>query len=101
MLHRAEDPLAPARFAPERFLTPEGAKQGAHMPFGGGPRMCIGFPFAMAEIKVGPAQKAAQEEHFQMGVWFDWCRFKGAGLTGGHNLAMWLECCLNLLSPWL
>jgi len=40
-------------FKPERFLTPEGTidKNVKHyLPFGGGPRMCVGNNFAMAEM---------------------------------------------------
>lgn len=44
----------PGRFDPERF-SPEQARQRPHytfMPFGGGPRNCIGLAFAQVEVKV-------------------------------------------------
>jgi cytochrome P450 len=34
--------LDPASFHPERLMTKEGAKPGWLMPFGHGPRFCIG-----------------------------------------------------------
>jgi len=51
-LHRREDYFPqPERFDPERF-TPEREKQlprYAYVPFGAGPRSCIGLYFAMME----------------------------------------------------
>jgi hypothetical protein len=38
----AEGDLAPHVFNPGRMLTPEGQKQGWLMPFGAGPRFCLG-----------------------------------------------------------
>ena len=36
----------------DRWLTEAGRKVGGHLPWGGGPRMCLGFNFAQLEIKV-------------------------------------------------
>jgi len=50
-LHRSaaywNDPLS---FKPERFLTGDKDKSKFFFPFGGGPRLCIGSNFAMAEM---------------------------------------------------
>jgi cytochrome P450 len=44
----------PERFEPERFGPAEVAQRHrfAYLPFGGGPRICIGNGFAMAEAQV-------------------------------------------------
>ncbi|HNE18331.1 MAG TPA: cytochrome P450 [Turneriella sp.] len=49
---------APASFRPERFLgeTPEPVQKQAFMPFGAGPRRCIGSMFAMLEMQVAIAR---------------------------------------------
>jgi cytochrome P450 len=63
LLHR--DPRfwkEPDRFDPDRFL-PEpsaGRPRFAYFPFGGGPRMCIGYAFAGMEIQVALAMVAAR-----------------------------------------
>ena len=53
----------PEKFKPERFLKNEDednlAAQYAFMPFGGGPRQCIGMRFAMSEIKIAMAKLLA------------------------------------------
>jgi cytochrome P450 len=40
----------PDRFVPERFTTPDAQTQRAWMPFGTGPRVCIGQHFAILEM---------------------------------------------------
>lgn len=44
----------PEKFDPERFSAENEAKlpKGAYMPFGGGPRLCVGNHFAMMESKI-------------------------------------------------
>ena len=44
----------PERFDPERFAPAVGARRHrfAYLPFGGGPRICIGSSFALAEAQV-------------------------------------------------
>jgi cytochrome P450 len=55
VIHRLVDVWGdPAVFRPERF-APEaerGLPPGAYFPFGGGPRMCIGMPFANLEARL-------------------------------------------------
>ena len=43
----------PEGFDPERFLAPDPARPKlAYIPFGGGPRTCIGNAFAMMEMQI-------------------------------------------------
>jgi cytochrome P450 len=48
----------PEKFCPDRFLPQNSAARprGAYLPFGAGPRMCVGLNFAMTEILVVLAQ---------------------------------------------
>jgi cytochrome P450 len=39
----------PLRFRPSRFASEDSIKRGAYLPFGAGPRACIGRTFAMME----------------------------------------------------
>jgi cytochrome P450 len=48
----AERDLHPDAFNPDRMLNKEGAKPGWSIPFGHGPRFCVGYTLAMAEVKV-------------------------------------------------
>lgn len=42
----------PEVFRPERWLEEQKIPQGAYFPFGAGPRMCIGMPFAQLEARL-------------------------------------------------
>ncbi len=54
MHHRADYFADPERFMPERFLgeAEKALPKGAYIPFGGGPRICIGNHFAMMEAHI-------------------------------------------------
>ncbi len=61
MHHNPEFFPEPEKFKPERFLKrDDGSEEGvipfSYIPFGGGPRQCIGMRFAMAEIKIAIAK---------------------------------------------
>ena len=50
LVHRRDPPWTdPLAFRPERFLDP-GAVRSAYLPFGQGPRLCIGREFALGEM---------------------------------------------------
>ena len=42
----------PHRFDPGRFADPGGIDRFAYLPFGGGPRICIGASFALQEAVI-------------------------------------------------
>jgi cytochrome P450 len=44
----------PRRFDPQRFTAEQSSLRPhyAYLPFGGGPRNCIGFAFAQVEVKI-------------------------------------------------
>ena len=42
----------PEVFRPERWLEEQNIPQGAYFPFGAGPRICIGMPFAQMEARL-------------------------------------------------
>ncbi|WP_181138640.1 cytochrome P450 [Streptomyces sp. Ru73] len=60
--HRSELFPDPERFAPERWLQGGGdaAPRGAHVPFGGGNRKCIGDQYALVEMTMALASVCAR-----------------------------------------
>ncbi|XP_008183473.1 probable cytochrome P450 6a13 [Acyrthosiphon pisum] len=56
----------PENFIPERFSTEEKAKRpnGTYMPFGDGPRICIGKRFAEVEMKLAMVEMLTKFEVF-------------------------------------
>ena len=66
IIHRHPDYWnEPDDFRPERFMwtQPHSRPKFAYFPFGGGPRICIGNHFAMAE---GPLVLAALAQRFEL-----------------------------------
>jgi cytochrome P450 len=55
----------PEGFDPERFSDSEGRDRYTYMPFGGGPRMCIGNAFAKMEAKIVLAS-LLRRVHFEL-----------------------------------
>jgi len=54
----------PEQFRPERFMAASGARHKfAYLPFGGGPRLCIGQTFALME---GPLVLATLAQRFRV-----------------------------------
>ena len=62
LLHRRPQAWAdPQRFAPDRFREPrDSAPRGDYLPFGAGPRLCIGRDFALVEGVLALATVLAQ-----------------------------------------
>jgi cytochrome P450 family 135 len=53
LVHHDERVHPDARaFRPERWIGEQAAHQGMVLPFGGGPRRCVGAPFAVAELNL-------------------------------------------------
>lgn len=50
--HRADLWQDPWVFRPERWLDEQKLPQGVYFPFGAGPRICIGMPFAQMEARL-------------------------------------------------
>lgn len=94
--HDPENYPEPERFDPERF-SPENARErhpGAFLPFGEGPRNCIGLRFGMMQARVGLVMLL---KHFQFDlgckvVYNDPLEMspKSFILTTTHG--MWLKC---------
>ena len=62
---RAENWLEPQEFQPERFLGSNEVNRFAYIPFGAGPRLCIGSHFAQVEAQLILAC-AAQQVRLEM-----------------------------------
>jgi cytochrome P450 len=71
LLHRRDDSWPdPLAFRPERFLG-AGAKRSDYLPFGQGPRLCIGREFALGEMVVVLSRLLAT---YRIDVPQDWSR---------------------------
>ena len=71
LVHRRDDPWTdPLAFRPERFLDPAAARS-SYLPFGQGPRLCIGREFALGEMVLVLAELL--REH-RVGVPSGWSR---------------------------
>jgi cytochrome P450 len=65
----------PEKFIPERFDKKNHINPAHYFPFGGGPRMCIGFRFSLTELKVALAMlyqkftfEYPRQKHPEIGV---------------------------------
>ena len=75
-LHRDPDYWTdPLEFKPERFIDPV-HHPWAYIPFGGGPRMCIGRQFALNEMRICCA-KLFRAFEFNLAPEFELDYFKG------------------------
>ncbi|KAG8228709.1 hypothetical protein J437_LFUL009390 [Ladona fulva] len=59
----------PKKFNPDRFLNKENYNHFAYLPFGDGPRLCIGERFALMQVRLGLAALLSKFE-------FDLCKEK-------------------------
>ena len=54
VIHRMEENFSePLQFKPERFLDKSIENNHAYLPFGVGPRLCVGMRFAQNELRIG------------------------------------------------
>ncbi|MGA8996110.1 MAG: cytochrome P450 [Nocardioidaceae bacterium] len=71
LLHRRSDSWPdPLVFQPDRFLEPDAARSG-YLPFGQGPRLCIGREFALGEMVVVLGRLLSE---FRLATPPDWSR---------------------------
>ena len=81
LLHRrAASWTDPAAFRPERFLNADSPVPG-YLPFGQGPRLCIGREFALGEITVVLSRLLA---HHRVSLPGDWTRPAPRALVAVH-----------------
>ncbi len=81
LLHRRSDSWPdPLAFRPERFLDP-GAGRSGYLPFGLGPRLCIGREFALGEMVVVLSRLLAAH---RIGLPQDWSRPQAQAQVAVH-----------------
>jgi hypothetical protein len=83
--HWGGDVADTAAYRPERFAEAEaaGVSLDAYMPFGGGPRVCLGSRFAMLEGKV---LAAAIIRNFDLVRGWSWTGWGNAHAPIGHSI---------------
>ncbi|CAH1382253.1 unnamed protein product [Tenebrio molitor] len=83
----------PEKFDPERF-TEENKKSRhhfAHIPFGEGPRVCIGMRFGLMQSKVGIASLLKQYKFTVSKKTMEPLKFKARSLTPAAEGEIWLD----------
>nr|NP_001352549.1 cytochrome P450 6a13-like [Myzus persicae] len=83
----------PEKFIPERFSTEEKAKRpnGIYLPFGDGPRMCIGKRFAEMEMKLAFVEILTKFEVFPCGKTEIPLKYSNKVLTLMPKHGIWLR----------
>lgn len=89
VLHRSEDQWsAPGEFRPERFLAPESENNPAFLPFGAGPRTCIGRNLALMEGTVFLALLLQRYQFTSSGTEHPWIPYPGISLRPPADVSL-------------
>ncbi|CAG2120493.1 unnamed protein product, partial [Medioppia subpectinata] len=92
VIHRDPELFAdPDQFKPERFLKPTHHPY-AYLPFGGGPRLCVGMRFALNEMRMCIA-KIVHKFEFTLAPGFEMDYFTGSILLTPKQVLVNIKNC--------